>query len=223
MTTVALQRTNMVESQVRPSDITDRRLTRAMLALPREDFAPVAQAAIVYGDLDVPLSAAAPGQPVRTLLTARVFAKLVQLTDIEATDAVLIVGAGMGYSAAVIASIAKTVVALESDAVLSAHAKAALTKHAITNVEVITASLPSGHAKRGPYNVIIVEGAIEADPTGLIEQLAPGGRLAAIVGYGPSAKATVWRRHSSGTSAVQAFDATATPLPGFARAPVFTF
>jgi protein-L-isoaspartate(D-aspartate) O-methyltransferase len=220
MTDVALQRNNMVESQVRPSDITDRRIIRAMLAVPREDFVPATRAAIAYGDLDVPLTSV---KPPRTLMAARVFAKLVQLAEIETTDTVLIVGAGMGYSAAVIVNFAKHVTALESDAGLATHAKAALAKHKIANVSSVDAPLVTGHAKASPYNVILVEGAMDIEPTDLLAQLAPGGRLVAISGLGPNGKATLWRRHAKGISAVQVFDATAVCLPGFERAPAFTF
>lgn len=223
MTSLALQRNNMVESQVRPSDITDRRLIRAMLEVPREDFVPAAQAAVVYGDLDVPLMPASAGTPLRALMPARVFAKLAQLADINATDRVLIVGGAMGYSAAVLSTLARNVYVLESDPALAAHAKLALAKHAIKNAEIIEGPLVTGFAKSAPYAVILVEGAIETEPVELLSQLAPGGRLAAIVGYGPSSKATIWRRHSTGTSSVEAFDASAAPLPGFERKSVFTF
>ena len=223
MTAVALQRKNMIESQVRPSDVTDRRIIRAMQNLPRENFVPASQAAIAYGDLEVPLTSVKPGQAARSLMPARVFAKLVQLASIESSDTVLIVGSGMGYSAAVVASLAKQVTALECDATLSAHAKAACETLSLTTIDFVTGPLPGGAPKATPYDVIIVEGAIDIEPAGLLQQLAPGGRLAAISGFGPGGKATLWTRHSLGTSFVQAFDAAACALPGFARVAAFRF
>ena len=233
MASVALQRLNMVESQVRPSDITDRRIIRAMQAIAREDFVPPSQTAIVYGDLDVPLSAG------RTLMTARVFAKLLQLAEIGDDETVLIVGAGMGYSAAVVSSFAKHVVALECDKALSDHGRQAVAKLKITNVNWEHGPLTNGHANGAPYHAIVVEGAIATEPTELLAQLAPGGRLVAVVidpardpataGVTPrgSGKAVAWHRHGRGVdrgvSSIEAFDASATILPGFQPAPVFTF
>lgn len=223
MIDVALQRKNMVESQVRPSDITDRRIIRAMLDVPREVYVPASSAAIAYGDLDVPLEAAAPGHPPRVLLAARVFAKLVQLCGIEAHDDVLIVGAGLGYSAAIVARLAKSVTALEDNETMAASARKTLASQGVTVATVHTGALAEGLPAKAPFDVILIEGAVPQVPQGLLDQLTPNGRLAAVRVQGPAGKATLWRRHASGFDATEAFDASAFVLPGFAKAPEFSF
>ena len=119
MADVLLQRKNMVESQVRPNDVTDRRIINAMLNVPREAFLPTALKPIAYIDEALPLVKAADGAPARGLMAPRVFAKLVQLAEVSASDIVLDVGVLTGYSAAVIARLAQTVVVLESDPALA--------------------------------------------------------------------------------------------------------
>lgn len=225
MADVALQRKNMVESQVRPSDITDRRIIRAMLNVPREAYVPASSEAVAYGDGDIRLETAADaktGQP-RTLMAARVFAKLIQLCDIEPHDDVLIVGGGMGYSAAVVARLAKSVIALEENETLAAHAKTVLSRQGVTSAEVIIGPLSGGVPGKAPFDVIIMEGVASGVPQGLLDQLGPNGRLAVICANGAAGKATLWRRHASGFDQTQAFDAAAFVLPGFAKAPEFSF
>lgn len=219
----ATQRTNMVESQVRPSDVTDRRIIRALRELPRELFVPEGVRTLAYIDGAVPLTAPAAGTR-RSLLPARVFAKLVQAAEIEPTDAVLDIGAGSGYSAAVLATLAASVVALESDAALAEQAKALLPKVGAANVVAVVGDLPLGWAGDGPYDAIVIEGAIERAPSdALLDQLKDGGRLVAIVGRGASGRATQWRRKGGAIGSVEVFDASADVLPGFALPPTFSF
>jgi protein-L-isoaspartate(D-aspartate) O-methyltransferase len=224
MADVALQRKNMVESQVRPSDITDRRIIRAMLEVPREAYVPAASASIAYGDLDIKLDAAdyKSAYP-RVLMTARVFAKLLQLCSIEPHDDVLIVGAGMGYSAAIVAQLAKSVTALEENATLAAHAKKILAEQGVTSAEVVVGPLKDGLPAKAPFDVIIIEGAAAEVPQALLDQLGPQGRLAVISAHGAAGKATLWRRHAGSFDSTEGFDAAAGLLPGFAKAPAFSF
>jgi protein-L-isoaspartate(D-aspartate) O-methyltransferase len=223
MADVVLQRKNMVESQVRPSDITDRRIIRAMLEIPREAYVPAGSEAIAYGDLDIKLGAGTKSGPARVLMMPRIFAKLVQLCAIEPHDDVLIVGAGMGYSAAIVAQLAKSVTALEEDETLAAHATKTLADQGITQADVVTGPMADGLPAKAPFDVIIVEGAAAVVPQALLDQLGPNGRLAVISAAGPAGKATLWRRHTSGFDATEAFDASGIILPGFAKAPAFTF
>ncbi len=219
MADTALQRKNMVESQVRPSDVTDRRIMRAMLELPRESFVPAGLEALAYADTDVIVSKA----PIRALLAARTFAKLVQLVAPEATDSVLDIGSAGGYSAAVLARLAARVVALEEDKGLSAKAAEALKAQGIANVTPVTGPLNAGHEAGGPYDVIVLEGAVSAIPATLLNQLKDGGRLVALVGAGPLAKATLVRRRGPATSEASFFTAAAPMLPGFEVPQGFTF
>lgn len=217
----AIQRKNMVESQVRPSDVTDRRILRAMLELPREAFVPEAVKALAYIDGPVPLTEV--GRVRRALLPARIFAKLVQAADIEPSATVLDVGAGTGYSSALLARLAAGVVALESDPELAAAATRNLASAGASNVSVITGDLAGGSPQEGPYDAIIVEGAVEREPRELLEQLKAGGRLVAIAGGGRGGRATVWRRDDSTFGALVIFDAAADVLPGFEKAEEFAF
>jgi protein-L-isoaspartate(D-aspartate) O-methyltransferase len=221
----ATQRTNMVESQVRPSDVTDRRIIRAMAAVPREQFVPAALRDVAYMDADVPLTANSGHR--RMLIAPRVFAKLAQLAEIGADDTVLDVGAATGYSSAILARLAKSVVALECDETLAAAARNAISSLAVANVDVVSGDLAAGHPQAGPYDAIIVEGAVIDAPETLLEQLKDGGRLVAVRRASPTqdslGKAVVWRRKEGTLGAGAAFDAAAPLLPGFEKAMAFAF
>jgi len=222
MVDAAEQRLNMVESQVRPSDVTDRAILRAMQDVPRERFVPPAMAALAYMDEAVPLPAAADG-PRRWLMAPRVFGKLVQLARIGEGDRVLDVGAGLGYSAAVLAKLASQVVALESEAGLAKEATSLLSALGLANVTVQTGDLAAGCPDQGPFDAIVLEGSIGETPASLLDQLSDGGRLVAVVRSENLARAVVWLRSGSACDQRTAFDAAAPPLPGFQPAAAFVF
>ena len=216
MTDFAAQRENMVELQVRPNGVTDRRIIDAMAAVRREDFVPAQRSSVAYMDEDVPLGGG------RYLIEAMAFAKLLQLAEIKPGDKVLIVGAGMGYGAAVAAQLAARVVAVEQVPDLAAVAKRALA--GLANVLVIEGMLAEGARGQGPYDAIIIEGRVADVPEGLIGQLAGAGRLVAVVGEQDVAKAQVLTTTGKTVSRKAAFDASIAPLPGFARkVPAFVF
>jgi len=219
MVDAATQRLNMVESQVLTSDVTDHRILRAMRALPREEFVPSALAALAYMDEALPLNAT--GTHRRWLLAPRVQAKLLQLADIGDDDHVLDVGSATGYSAALIASFARSVIALECDEQLAAAARTTLGDGGIGNVSVVSGKLAAGWPGKAPYDAIIIEGSIDVPPEDLVDQLKDGGRLVAVVNDGGIGKATLWRRLGRSTDKRVAFDATAPELPGFAKTPAF--
>ena len=221
MVDFALQRKNMVESQVRPSDVTDRRVIRAMLDLPREEFVPATARSVAYMDGEVVLAPARPGRLARALMAPRTLSRLVQLLAPEAADKALVVGAGSGYSAAVIARLVSKVVAVESDPALDEAAARALAAAKTTNVALVKNDLAAGAPGEGPYDVILLDGAVEAVPDALLAQLADGGRLAAITVAGGLGKAVLWRKVAGLADAVTAFEATAPMLPGFQKAPAF--
>jgi protein-L-isoaspartate(D-aspartate) O-methyltransferase len=216
------QRINMVESQVRPSDVTDRRVIRAMLELPREAFAPEGERAVAYMDAALPVTPRRSGRQGRYLLAPRTFAKLLQVADIGSDAVVLDVGCATGYSTAVLARLARAVVALEVDAVLAAHATRALQELNATNAVVIEGPLAAGAPAHAPFDVIFINGSVAQAPLALLEQLKQRGRLLAVLGQESFGRACVWRRAGSGFDAVAVFDAAAEPLPGFARQGEFT-
>jgi protein-L-isoaspartate(D-aspartate) O-methyltransferase len=210
-----VQRTNMVESQIRPSDVTDRRILRAMQAVERDKFVPTEMASLAYMDIDVPLSAQVRGRANtgRTLMSPRSFAKLVQLAAIEPDHKILVVGAGRGYSACVLALLAAEVVALECDAGLAEIATQSLKPQA--NVTVVVGPLCGGLAGHGPYDAILVDGLIGVEPVALIGQLKPGGRLVAIQWDGHVGQATRWLKVGDHVAKSTAFESAAGLLPGF--------
>ncbi len=211
------QRINMVESQVRPSDVTDRRIIRAMLEVPREAFVPQSLQALAYMDEAVAAIDADGGRPGRCLLAPRTFAKLVQLAEIGSDAVVLDVGCATGYSTAVLARLAKSVVAVEVDAALAARATQTLRHLGVGNAVVIEGALEKGAASHAPFDAILLEGAVPQVPEALLEQLKDGGRLVAVIADGIFGRAQVWRRTGKVFDARPVFDAGAQPLPGFAR------
>jgi protein-L-isoaspartate(D-aspartate) O-methyltransferase len=217
MVDAAVQRTNMVESQVLPSDVTDYRIARVMSELAREKFVPETMAALAYMDEAILVSQA--GGERRWLLAPRVEAKLIQLADIGADDHVLVVGCATGYSAAVIAGLARSVVALENGEALVSEARKNLADAA--NVSVVSGALKSGWPTKAPYDAMVLPGSVSAVPEDLLDQLKDGGRLVAIVDDGGIGKATVWKRLGRSMDSRVAFDAAAPALPGFAKAPAF--
>ena len=219
----ARHRQAMVDSQVRVNDVTDPRLLAAMLELPREKFVPSARAELAYVDEDIPLRPAAAGTPPRYMLKPMVWAKLVQALSLTESDHVLDVGAASGYSAALLGRLAASVIALEEDADLVPIATRLLASLNASNVKVVGGPLVAGAPKQGPYGAILLEGAVEVVPPALTESLTEGGRLAAVVGSGRSAKAMLYRRSGRAVSARPVFDAAAPPLPGFAAPREFVF
>jgi protein-L-isoaspartate(D-aspartate) O-methyltransferase len=218
------QRLNMVESQVRPSDVTDRRIIKAMLEVPREAFLPQELRALAYMDEAVPVRRDAGRAEARYLLPPRIFAKLVQLAEVAPEAVVLDVGCASGYSTAVLARLAKSVVAVESDAALATTAAATLRELGVSNAMVVPGPLGAGAPDRGPFAAILLNGAVPEVPQSLLDQLAEGGRLVAVIGgQGSLGCAQVWQRAGTTFDARAAFDAGAQPLPGFARETGFVF
>jgi protein-L-isoaspartate(D-aspartate) O-methyltransferase len=212
MMNFAAARENMVESQVRPNGITDRRIIDAMAEIAREDFVPANRRQVAYMDEDVPLAAA---KPPRFLIEAMAFARLAQLAAIKPSDKVLHVGAATGYGTAVLARLAGQVTALESDSALAHEARNNL--RALANVKVVEGSLADGVKNGAPYDAILIEGRVAEVPPGLIAQAVDGGRVVAVVGEGDVAKACVWTISGKTSACRFAFDASIGALPGFAR------
>jgi len=217
----ATQRLNMVESQVRPSDVTDRRITRAMREIPRESFVPGPLKSIAY--VDEQLKVSDTGTAQRYLLAPRLLAKLVQLLEIEPDGLVLDVAPATGYSTALLARIAQTVVALEEDPRLADRMRASLAALGVDNAVVVTGTMRNGSPDEGPYDAILLNGAVADVPPALLDQLKDGGRCAAVRIENGVGRATIWRRHGMSYDRRSAFDANAPYVPGFEPAVGFVF
>lgn len=211
----ALRRT-MVDTQIRPADVTDRAIIQAMLETPRELFVPQASSALAYLDLDLPV-----GQSGRRLLKPMVLAKMLQALNVAPEDRALDVGCASGYGAAVLSQLATSVVAVEEDPELLRAAQTTLARTG--NVEVVQGPLVDGYQKAAPYDVILVEGCIAIQPDQLCQQLADGGRLVCIQGIGPATKATLYQRDLDDITRQPIFDAFGAALPGFAEPAAFVF
>ena len=208
-------RFNMIEAQIRTNNVTDVRIHAALDAVMRERFVPNAKRALAYADVPVEI---APG---RYLLDPRSFAKALQLLRVTGEDKVLDVGCGTGYSSAVLGRLARTVIALEQDADLVRVAAGLL--ETLPNVQITQGALIEGFKDSGPYDVIFVNGAIEAQPDTLLSQLAEGGRLVAFLQSGAQGRATLYLKEQGQVGHRSDFDANVPLLAGFKKHIGFVF
>lgn len=211
MTDYTARRIIMVDTQIRPSDVTKFPVIDAMLSVPREVFVPTALREASYVGENLPL---APG---RVMLDPRTLGKICDVLDLHAEEAVLDVGCGYGYSTAVLAHMAGAVVAVEDLPGMAAEAEALLAEQGADNATVLEAPLSGGAPRHGPYDVIVIQGGVEVVPEGLWDQLRPGGRIAAVFMQGALGIVRVGHRTPAGISWRDVFNASAPVMPGFAR------
>jgi protein-L-isoaspartate(D-aspartate) O-methyltransferase len=205
----------MVASQLRTSGVSDARVVEAMARVPREDFVPADQRALAYRDTLIPAGAG------RRLNSPLATGLLLTQAAIRPDDKVLLVGAGGGYAAALLALLANKVVAIEEDASLAALARGALAKD--PGVELVEGPLVQGSKAGAPYDVLVVDGAVEQLPDALVQQLKVGGRaVAGVVDRGVT-RLAAGRRTEGGFALVDFVDIECALLPGFARPRTFQF
>lgn len=212
----------MVDNQIRTNDVTSIDVLERFEELPREIFVPADKRAFSYTDGDVKVWANGAGDE-RFLMEAYPFARLVQAAQIRATDLVLDVGCGTGYSTAVLAGFCESVVAIESASDLVETATSNLNDLKIDNAVVLQSDLQGGYAKEGPYDLIVINGAVDEVPAALFDQLRSDGRLLTFIGHGHSGNLTLFRKTSSGTTSVPIMNACVPSLPSFERAESFIF
>jgi protein-L-isoaspartate(D-aspartate) O-methyltransferase len=210
----AIQRANMIESQIRPNGITDSRVIAAMAEIPREAFVPADKQALAYMDEDLPLGWDSAGRR-RWLIEPMSLGRLIQMAAIDSNGSVLDVGCATGYSTAVLSRLAKRVVALEDDPALAECAMLQLRALGLNNVEIIVAPPAAGHEALAPYDVILVNGRLRRVPDDLVRQLAPAGRLVAAIGDGATSPATVLTRAGQSWSSRREFDMFVPEAAGF--------
>jgi protein-L-isoaspartate(D-aspartate) O-methyltransferase len=218
MTEFRAARAHMIESQLRPSKVVDARVLDAFAGIRRELFVPERLRAVAYIDKDLPLGGG------RYLMEPMVVARLLQAGAVKRTDTALVIGAGTGFEAALTATLAKSVVALEENPELARRGREALVEHSIASVSFVEGPLPEGYRPRSPYDVILFCGAVVEVPSEINSQLAEGGRLLAVVkstnGIG---RATLKRRTGGVIAQRVLFDAATPLLPGFLSKPTFVF
>ncbi|MFM7443379.1 MAG: protein-L-isoaspartate O-methyltransferase family protein, partial [Tabrizicola sp.] len=203
------RRVMMVDTQVRPSDVTKFPIIDAMLSVPRETYVPEDKREAAYVGDNLPLG------PGRVVLEARTLAKLLDALDVQPGELVLDIGCGLGYSAAVIARLGETVVAVEEDEQLGAEAQRLLSEEGVDNAIVIVGKLAEGSAKCAPYDVITVEGGVETVPEAILAQLKEGGRIGAVFMEGAVGTARIGYKTGGRVTWRPVFNATAPVLPGF--------
>jgi len=213
----AAARRHMVDSQIRPNKVTDERIMDAMGKIPRENFVPPSLRGVAYVDEDIQI---APG---RYLMEPQVLARLIQAAEIAPTDAVLEIGSATGYASAVISHLAESVVAVESDHELAEIANKALAALEITNVAVVEGKLDKDYSRQGPFNVVIVNGAVEVVPDSWIKALAEGGRLVCVEANNGVGMAVLYTKVAGVAGKRMLFDVRTPALPGFQRAASFVF
>ena len=216
----ATLRQQLVDNQIRPSDVTDRELVKAILAVPRELFVESDERPFAYSDRELRMSNSARD---RRLLDPVQLARLIQALAVGPDSKVMVVGCGSGYSAAVLARLAGSVVAVEEHEELARIAAENLRSLGAANVSVVSSKLVDGHAAAAPYDAILIDGAVEFVPDALIAQLKQEGRLAVIERKERISRAMLYERIGHGATAWPRFEAWATLLPGFERKREFAF
>ncbi len=212
-----VQRRHMVDGQLRTGGVTDLSLLAAFLDTPRESFVAPSQAALAYLDSDQP----ALGSSGRRLLAPLTLARLLQAATVAPGERALDVAGGSGYSAAILERLGACVVALESDAGAAEAARRALAGR--DRIEVVVGDLAAGARDKGPFDVILVNGAFESQPDALIAQLAEGGRLVGVEALEGAQEAVLIEKLAAGTSRRTLFETRVATLDAFRRAPSFAF
>ena len=201
----------MVDTQVRPSDVTKFPIIDAMLSVPREAFVPstMREAAYIGENLDIGGG--------RVLLEPRTLAKMLDVLDIKPTEVILDIAPGLGYSTAVLAHMAEFVIGVEDDESRAEEAQSILSEQGIDNAAIISGALAEGAAKSGPYDVIILQGAVEVLPDSLLAQLKDGGRIVSIFAEGDLGVVRIGYKLDRRINWRMAFNAGAPVLTGFAK------
>lgn len=219
MTDFALARRNMIDGQLRPNRVTNGQLLAVIADLPRERFLPDRLKSVAYADDDVPLGGG------RFLMEPMVLARLIQSLQVHAEEKALVVACGRGYGAALLSRLVKSVVAVEFDPALAGSAEQTIRDLGLANVQIVRGKLEGGAAAFGPYNAILIEGAVQRVPPAILDQLADGGRLATVLAgsEGGLGVAHLVVKEGGIASGRPLFDAGTPSLLGFTPPPRFSF
>jgi protein-L-isoaspartate(D-aspartate) O-methyltransferase len=204
----------MIASQLRTTGTNDPRVLAAMGEVPRERFVPAARASLAYADALVPL------KPGRDFNSPMALGRLLTEAAPRPGEHTLVVAAATGYAAALLARLAGSVVAVEEDEELAAEARVNL---AGSGIKLVQGPLAQGCPDEGPYDLILIDGAVECVPDALVAQLADGGRLASGLVENGVTRLAIGRRAGEGFGMAAFADAAAAILPGFAKPRAFKF
>jgi protein-L-isoaspartate(D-aspartate) O-methyltransferase len=213
-------RLRMVDNQIRPSEVTDLDVIRAFSTVPREIFVDPAERPFAYADRELRLTPYAGG---RRMMDPVQLARLVHALPRGGDVKAMVVGGGTGYSAAILSHLAGSIVMVEQDERLATEARERMRDLGLGNVSVVSAGLTEGHPAGGPYDAILIEGAVEMPPATLLGQLKPGGLLATVERDDRLSRAVLYERVGDDIAKWPQFDAWATLLPGFERHREFVF
>ncbi|MDW3118904.1 protein-L-isoaspartate O-methyltransferase [Roseovarius pacificus] len=216
MTDYSARRTVMVDTQIRPSDVTKFPIIDAMMSVPREAFVPrnLREAAYIGENIDLGGG--------RVVMEPRTLAKMLDALDIQGDELVLDIGCALGYSSAVMARMAEAVVAVEENADMAGEAQGLLAENGADNVVLHEGPLGQGAAEHGPYDVIVLQGAVEHLPDALLDQLKDGGRIACLFMEGALGVVRIGYKIDGEMTWRFSFNAGAPVLPGFERHAAFT-
>lgn len=215
-------RTNMVDCQIRTTDVTNLDVLEAFLTVPREAFVPPSRIELAYMDEEIAITDKSADYQ-RYMLAPSPLAKLVQLAKLHKDDVVLNIGCGSGYAAAILAKLASSVIAVECDSAIAEKARATLSELSVDNAVVVEGPLEKGWAGEAPYDVILINGSVDEVPAVVFDQLRDGGHLVAVIGAGNAAKAMIYTKTGSSVSGRDVFNTSIPALPGFAKTPEFEF
>ena len=209
MTDYQTRRKTMVDTQIRPSDVTKFPIIEAFLSVPREKFVPDGKREAAYIGENFKISQS------RVILEPRTLAKLLDALDIRNDELVLDIGPGLGYSSAVISPMAEVVIAVEDDSSMANEAEEILTEVGVDNVVIQIGKLEDGAPEHGPYDVIILQGGVEKIPSSILKQLKNGGRVGAIFVEEGLGTAKIGFKLNDKINWRYSFNAAAPVLPGF--------
>ncbi len=210
-------RRNMVDCQIRTSDVTNLEVLDAFLSVQREQFVPQELRQFAYLDEELAL---ADG---RYLIAGAPLARLIQAASIQPFDSVLDVGCATGYSTAIISRLCKHVTGLECSPALASAARATLASTGCSNAAIVEGPLEAGYAASAPYDVVFIGGSVAGLPDTLAGQLKNGGRLVVVEGTGNAAIARLYVNDDGTVSGRRLFNCAIPMLPGFERKPEFVF
>ena len=211
MSDFAARREIMVDTQIRPSDVTKFPVIQAMLKIPREYFVPRDKREVAYIGENVSL------EDGRVIIDPRTLAKFLDFLDVGQDELVLDIGSGLGYSSAILSCLSEAVVALEDDCSRVAETEETVRDMGLDNICVQKGILHEGAPQHGPYDVIIIQGAVEDIPVAVISQLKNGGRIAAIFMDGRLGEARIGYKFDDQINWRFAFNAGAPVLKGFQK------